>query len=149
MTNSAETRNGRKVAKPLGVYIITVSDFVAVGVVPLVAIMLLKGNPDVDIPFLSFLLPIPAMVASVWAMAGDNLGRLLLLGLVTVSSLLMITNSLGLLAGGVVTGPSAIRVGGAIVRGLFWIGINWWYFNREATVAYYKRHKLRDTVQSV
>jgi hypothetical protein len=34
---------------------------------------------------------------------------------------------------------------GTIVRGVFWIAINWWYFNRGETVAYYKRHERRGT----
>lgn len=143
MTSSVESHIRRKVERPFGVYLITAFDFIAVGVVPLIGIVLLNRMSEEEIPLANFVLGVSlavlAMAASVWALVGDNIGRWLLLALVTISSLLLITNSLILMAGGVATGRYAITAVGAIIRGLFWIGINWWYFNRKRTVAYYKR----------
>ena len=147
MPGTLEPSVGREIEKPLGIYIITVFDFITFGVVPLIGIVLLWGNAEVHMTFVSFLLPFPAMIASVWAMTGDNIGRWLLLGFVTVASLLTITNSLNLLAGGLVQGETAISAVAAVTRGLFWIGINWWYFNRQGTAAYYNRHKPLNIVE--
>jgi hypothetical protein len=145
MSDSEEMHSVRKIEKPFGVYVLTIFDFVAIGLVPLIAIVLVRDQPELDIPFLSFVLPLPAMVASIWAMTGDNFGRWLLLVFVTVTSILMIAGNLNSLAAGVLAGVDAIRAVGTIVRGVFWIAINWWYFNRGETVAYYKRHERRDT----
>ena len=144
MSSSAETHRSRKVERPFGVYVITAFDFIALGLVQLIGIIMLNRMSEEEIPLANFVLGVSlavlAMAASVWALAGDNIGRWLLLVLVTVSSLLLITQSVILMASGVATGRYAITAAGAIVRGLFWIGINWWYFNRKETVAYYKRN---------
>jgi hypothetical protein len=146
MSDSQEKQIGRKTEKPFGVYMLTISDFVAFGLVPLIAVVMVKDQPEVDIPFLSFVLPLPAMVVSIWAMTGDNFGRWLLLVFVTVTSTLMIVGNLNSVAAGLLTGLDALRAVGVIVRGVFWIAINWWYFNRVETVAYYKRHEPREIV---
>jgi hypothetical protein len=144
MSSHVESHIRRKVERPFGVYLITAFDFIAVGLVPLISTVLLNRMSEEEIPLAAFVLSVSlavfAMAASVWALAGDNIGRWLLLMLVTISSLLLITNSLILMAGGVATGRYALMAVGAIIRGLFWVGINWWYFNRNRTVAYYKRN---------
>src|SRR6267142_3378554 len=87
----------RRIAKPIGPYIITVFDFVAVGLVPLLSVVVVARRSDVDLPFVAVLvsvaLSILVMAASVWAWVGDNAGRWLLLVLVSVSSLLLILNN--------------------------------------------------------
>ncbi len=58
------------------------------------------------------------------------------------AAVLMIVNSAILLSGS----AAAVSQGGLtgnIVRGVFWIAANWWYFNRTSVVDYYKRAKDR------
>jgi hypothetical protein len=80
------------------------------------------------------------MAASVWALVGDNGGRYLLLGLVTINSVLLILDNLIIISDEQETGSSTTRSISWIVRATFWMGINWWYFNRRHVVAYFKQN---------
>ncbi len=145
--NTALTQTRESITKPVGVYFITIFDFIAVGLVPLIAIIWLNRQAEVELPFASLILRVSlavlAMAASIWAVAGDNPGRCLLLGLVTVSSVLMIMNSISFMISGEAVGTNVITAIGAGIRGLFWLGINWWYFNRRHVVAFYKQNNWR------
>lgn len=136
-----ETPIKRRISRPVGLYIITVLDFIAVGLVPLLTIVWTARNPEIDLPFYAVLvsvgLAVMVMAAAVWAWIGDNLGRYFLLGLVTLSSVLLILNNLIILSSG--DNSSSIRSIGWVIRASFWIGINWWYFNRQHVVAYFKQ----------
>ena len=130
----------RRIAKPLGLYIITVFDIIALGLVPLVSVLLLARREDVELPFVVVLiyvgLAFSVMGAAVWACIGDNAGRYLLLGLVTISSVLFIVNGAISVSDG---GSTSIASVGLIIRATFWIVINWWYFNRKHVVAYFRQ----------
>lgn len=119
----------RRIAKPLGLYIIAAFDFIAVGLVPLVSVLLVARRQEIELPFVAILisvgLAVMTMAASVWAWIGDNAGRYLLLGLVTVSSLLLILNHVIVISSDDTPGTTGIRSVGWIIRALFWIGINW------------------------
>lgn len=135
----------RRIAKPIGLYIIAVFDFIAVGLVPLLSVVLFARHADVDLPFAEVLisvgLPILVMAACIWAWVGDNAGRWLLLVLVTITSLLLILNNVLLMSGYDDSDSNGTRNVGWIVRASFWIGINWWYFNRRHVVAYFKQNR--------
>ena len=130
----------RRIAKPLGLYIITVFDIIALGLVPLASVLLLARREDVELPFIVVLISVglafSVMAAAVWACIGDNAGRYLLLGLVTISSVLFIANGAILVSDGGSTSPASV---GVIIRATFWIVINWWYFNRKHVVEYFKQ----------
>ena len=138
-----EAQVKRRVMKPLGLYIITALDFFAVGLLPLITIVWVARSSEGDVSFIGVLLSVglamSTMAASVWAFVGDNAGRYLLLVLVTLTSLLIIGNSL-LSLRSEDAGVSEIRSIGWVVRATFWIGINWWYFNRAHVVTYFKRN---------
>ena len=130
----------RRISKPLGLYLITAFDFIAVGVVQLISVVVVLRREEVEIPFVFVLvlvgLPIMAMGACAWALAGENAGRWALLLLVTVSSVLLILNRAVMLSsGGDSTG--GIVSAGWVIRAVFWLAINWWYFNRAHVVAYF------------
>ena len=107
-------------------------------------IKLSRVLPILQILLLS--LAIFTMAASIWAWVGDNPGRLLRLALVTLSSLIIIVNNIILMAQGVVVGPDVIKSVGNIIRGLFWIGIKWWYLNRKQTLAYFRQKRREEDV---
>ena len=72
---------------------------------------------------------------------GEDLGRVILLWAVTAVSILMIITSIGFLSSDQATGSKGFGLIGNLTRGLFWIGINWWYLNRKGVVDYYKQNK--------
>ena len=80
------------------------------------------------------------MGASVWACAGDNIGRWLLLTAVTFTCVLWIMNAVMILSNMELTSGEKPSVIGFISRGTLSLVLNWWYFNRKTTVAYYKRN---------
>jgi heme/copper-type cytochrome/quinol oxidase subunit 4 len=71
--NTALTQTRESIKKPVGVYIITIFDFIAVGLVQLIAIIWLNRQTEVELPFASFILRVSlavlAMAASIWALA--------------------------------------------------------------------------------
>jgi hypothetical protein len=134
----------RRLAKPIGLYIITVFDFIAVGLIPLATTVFAVRNDESELPFLvvviSVGLPVLVMAAAIWAWVGDNVARYLLLALITLLSVLLIINNVILVSSGEVSGDRVIPSVGVIVRASFWIGINWWYFNRRHVIAYFKQN---------
>ena len=79
------------------------------------------------------------MGASVWACVGDNIGRWLLLSAVTLTAVMWIVNAVFILSNMELSGSERPSVIGFISRGVISLVLNWWYFNRKTTVAYYKR----------
>ena len=139
-----EVQTQRRIAKPIGLYIISVFDFIAVGLIPLLTVIFAARNSESELPFavvvISVGLPVLVMAVTIWAWVGDNVARYLLLALITLVSVLLIINNVILVSSGEVSGGRAIPSVGVIVRATFWIGINWWYFNRRHVVAYFKQN---------
>jgi hypothetical protein len=139
-----QVQTKRRIAKPLGLYIILIFDFLAVGLIRLVTEIFAIRNSEAELPFLAVVfsvgLPVFVMAATIWAWLGDNVARFLLLALITLMSLLLIINNVILVSNGEASGDRAIPSVGIIVRATFWIGINWWYFNRRHVVAYFKQN---------
>ena len=139
-----EVQTQRRIAKPIGLYIIAVFDFIAVGLIPLLTVIFAARNSELELSFfvivISVGLPVLVMAASIWAWVGDNVARYLLLALITLLSVLLIINNVVLVSSGEASGDRAIPSVGVIVRATFWIGINWWYFNRRHVVAYFKQN---------
>ena len=133
----------RRIIKPLGVYFITAFDCLFIGLMPLIAMIYLSRQPDFEMPLFAFVTTITlcliVVAASIGAWCGDNFSRLLLLGGVSGLSAMIIYTNVRLIADGEVTGSEVIRNVGNIIRGVFWIGINQWYFRRRGTVSYYKQ----------
>lgn len=110
---------------------------------PLLTLGLFLRHSDAEFSFITTLLSVGlyfiVMGASVWACVGDNIGRWLLLSAVTLTAVGWINATLILSNMDLASGekPSVI---GFISRGIISLVLNWWYFNRKTTVAYYKRN---------
>jgi hypothetical protein len=135
----------RRIAKPIGLYIISFLDFAVVGLMPLLLVIIVARRPDAEVPFITVLLSVglamTVMAASVWACVGDSAGRWLLLAAVTLTCSLFILNYGVAIFSGETSGPTTV---GSVVRAgraAFWMGINWWYFRRSHVVAYYKQNR--------
>ena len=115
-------------------------DFLVVGVIPLLTFVLALRNSDAEVPFVLVLLSVAlyfcVMGAAVWAWSGDNTGRWILLATVTFVALQWIVNAVLVLSGS----DHKPRVIGFISRGATALALNWWYFNRKSTVAYFKQN---------
>jgi hypothetical protein len=133
----------KRIQRPLGVYIISIYDFVVVGVIPLLTFVLALRNSDAEISFFLIVLSVGmyvvVMAAAVLACTGENLGRWLLLSSVTFAAVSWIVNAsltLSQMANETYGRP---RVIGFISRGIVALAVNWWYLNRRSTIAYYKQ----------
>lgn len=135
----------RRIAKPLGLYIIAVFDFIAVGLIPFLTIFFAVRNTESELPMwvvmISLALPAFVMAAAVWAWVGDSAARPVLLVLVTLMSILLIINNIVLVSSGEIPREHAIRPTGVIIRASFWIAINWWYFNRRHVVEFFRQNR--------
>lgn len=69
----------RRIQKPLGVYIMAGYDFLVVGLIPLIGLLLALRVADEEVAFVTVLLSVflyfAMMGAAVWAGVGDNIGR--------------------------------------------------------------------------
>jgi hypothetical protein len=148
---AAPTPSRRRIAKPPGVIILTAFDGIAVGLVPLAALLFLDNISEGAVTgpeyYLSAFFHIVVVAAALGAFMGENFGRIVLLWAVTAISVLMIINGFSLIGDEEVRRSARLRQFGSITRGLFWIGINWWYLNRKGIVAFYKQdHQEGDQV---
>lgn len=138
------TPSKRRIAKPLGVSVLCVFDGIVIGLFPLILLIVLDRDPKLEISLLNYaltaIIDIAVVAAALGAFMGENAGRVALLWAVTLHSLLVILNSIALLSGDD-TQRLATGAIGNVTRGLFWIGINWWYFNRKGVVDYYKQNR--------
>jgi hypothetical protein len=133
----------KRIDRPLGLYFITIYDFLVLGLLPLLMFVLYLRNsdPEMSLPatILSVGLYVLVMTFSVWACIGDNIGRWLLLSVVTLTVVMWIINAFFILSTMDLSSGEKPSVIGFIPRGVLALALNWWYFNRRTTVAYYKR----------
>jgi hypothetical protein len=142
---TGSTPGRRRIARPLGIYIITVFDGIAIGLFPLILLIFLDNDPSIKISefdyYLSAVLRIIVVAAALGAMMGEEIGRRILLGAVTAVSISMILNTINYLSSRQEASPQSVGLVGNITRGIFWVIINWWYFNRKGVIEYYRQNK--------
>ena len=143
MQEAGTTTWKKRIDRPLGVYLITIYDFLVVGLIPLLTFVLFVRNSDTEMSLSATMLSVGLYVAvmafSVWACVGDNIGRWLLLSAVTLTAVMWIINAVFILSNMDLPSGEKPSVIGFISRGVMALALNWWYFNRKTTVAYYKR----------
>jgi|GEM_PF-3546851 len=142
------TPTRRRIAKPLGVYLITAFDAAFIGLFPLALLIWLDNEPSVMISpidyYVTAALRVIVVAAALGAVMGENLGRRILLWAVTAVSISMILSSVNYVSSDPATGTQGLGVFGNIPRAIFWVVINWWYFNRKEVVAYYRQNTERE-----
>ena len=121
----------------------TAYNIVVVGIIPLLTFVLAVRNSEAESSFILVLLTVAVyfcvMGAAVWAWSGDDMGRWISLAAVTFIALQWIVNAILALSGSDIVSDGKPRVIGFISRGSIALALNWWYFNRKSTVAYYKQ----------
>ena len=139
-----QTQNRRRIAKPIGLYILAGFNVVVFGLVPLLTILLSIRNTQQELALFDVMIsigfPLFIMAATAWALVGDNPARYALLALLTLWSIVVITNTIVLFSGEEAVSFRPSSVIGFTVRIVFWTAINWWYFNRAPVVAYFKQN---------
>ena len=139
-----QTQSRRRIAKPIGLYILAGFNFVVFGLVPLLTILLSIRNTQQELALFDVMIsigfPLFIMAATAWALVGDNPARYALLALVTLWSIVVITNTTVLFSSEEAVSFRPSSVIGFTVRTVFWTAINWWYFNRAHVVAYFKQN---------
>ena len=116
MQEATTTTRKKRIDRPLGVYLITIYDFLVVGLIPLLTFVLFARNSDTEMSLpatkLSVGLYVVVMAFSVWACFGDNVGRLLLLSAVTLTAVTWIVNAAFIGVSVFRIKPGAAKVGG-------------------------------------
>jgi len=139
-----QTQSRRRIAKPIGLYILAGFNVVVFGLVPLLTILLSIRNTQQELALFDVMIsigfPLFIMAATAWALVGDNPARYALLALLTLWSIVVITNTIVLFSGEEAVSFRPSSVIGFTVRIVFWTAINWWYFNRAPVVAYFKQN---------
>lgn len=133
----------KRALRPLGVWVLTILNSLVAGVLPLLALVAAMGG-NVAVPgtemtaMLLAGLGIGVIGASVGTWQRSDTARIVLLGLLALYHGL---NTLGSVMGLSTEGLPATEqasIYGSIVRGIFWIAINFWYFLRPKTRAWFQ-----------
>ncbi|MBV9786580.1 MAG: hypothetical protein JOZ51_00275 [Chloroflexi bacterium] len=133
----------KRALRPLGVWILTILNSLIAGVLPLLAVVAAMGG-NVAVPgtemtaMLLAGLGIGVIGASVGTWQRSDTARIVLLGLLALYHGL---NTLGSVMGLSIEGLPATEqasIYGSIVRGIFWVAINFWYFLRPKTRAWFQ-----------
>jgi hypothetical protein len=138
----------RRIERPVGVTVMAVYDVVVVGIIPLLTFVFSVRNSDAEVPFFIVLASVAlyscVMGTAVWAWFGEDTGRWMLLATVSFVALHWIINAILALSGSELVAGDKPRVIGFISRGSIALALNWWYFNRKTTVAYYQQSRKRE-----
>jgi len=137
-----ENVQNKRIAKPIGVYILTICIFLRFGVFQLIRDFDAMQDAEQQTPFLIAIILIGRNVfvggAAVLAYFGENWGRILLLVIVSLNVLWTIFS--------VITyfsyrenGQNITLIGNILFNPLFWLIVCWWYLNKENVVKYYKQ----------
>ena len=133
----------KRALRPLGVWVLTILNSLVAGVLPLLALVAAMGG-NVAVPgtemtaMLLAGLGIGVIGASVGTWQRSDTARIVLLGLLALYHGL---NTLGSVMGLSTEGLPATEqasIYGSIVRGIFWVAINFWYFLRPKTRAWFQ-----------
>src|ERR1044071_1857937 len=125
----------KRALRPLGVWVLTILNSLVAGVLPLLAVVAAMGG-NVAVPgtemtaMLLAGLGIGVIGASVGTWQRSDTARIVLLRLLALYHGL---NPLGSVMGLSIEGFPATEqasIYGSIVRGIFWVAINFWYFLR-------------------
>ena len=137
----------REIKRPLGVWILTIWDGLFAGLLPVITVLILYFNAEVQAALgmsvldlvLSILLGIAVVIAAIGAWLGNNAARIALVILVSVHYGLLAFNNVNLATAGVLSGTAQVKSWGRAFRSVVWIGINVWYFLGKRPRAYYDR----------
>ena len=112
----------------MGLYILGGIDFVVLGLIPLLTILLSIRNTKLELALLDVMIsigfPLFIMAATVWAVVGDNPARYVLLALLTLWSIVVVTNTIFLFSSEEAVSFRPSSVIGFTVRTVFWTVIN-------------------------
>ena len=133
----------RKKERPVGLWILPAFDAVAIGILPLVQLLIAYSNPDLEISvvILTFLaaLYLTVIAAAYGTWSGDNVWRLVLLHSTSLACIVMIVGNAQWIED-LLESPNLkiLDLIGNIYRGVVWLALNWWYLNRKKTKEYFE-----------
>lgn len=133
----------KRALRPLGVWILTILNSLIAGVLPLLALVAAMGG-NVAVPgtemtaMLLAGLGIGVIGASVGTWQRSDTARIVLLGLLALYHGLNTLGSVMGLSDPTIPAAEQASIYGSIFRGIFWIGINFWYFLRPKTRAWFQ-----------
>lgn len=129
--------------RPLGVWILTILNSIVAGVLPLLAVVAaLGGNVAVPGTEMTALLlaglGIGVIGASVGTWQRSDSARVVLLGLLALFHGLNTLGSVLGLSDQTIPATEQASIYASIFRAIFWTGINFWYFLRPKTRAWFR-----------
>lgn len=132
----------KRIHKPVGIYYLTIIVFLNFGVYQFLNDFIDLRENDNETPLLiaTILISLDVLSAgsAIWALIGENTGRISLLIFVTLNALwsvfvLIIAVSYRNLDSNI------LLFGFSLIKPLFLLGICWWYFTDKNVIAYYKQ----------
>lgn len=134
-------QSSHKVARPLGVWALTIYALIFAGIAPLLLylFLLISGNAaglGIDI-LLSLPVTVGVIVSAIGAWKGNEKARKSLLVFVTLHYALIALNNYWLVSSGEVPAEEQARLWGRVLRGFLYPAIYIWYFNKQTTKEFY------------
>jgi len=133
----------KRIERPIGVSIMTICDALFLGLLPLIGLYSLARQQEGEFPIVYFVLLITMcliiIASSIGAWLGEGFARRLLLRTVGGLTAMIVYYNFRELLGGDVVGAEIVKPVGYVIRGIFWVVINLWYFNRKGVLEYYNQ----------
>lgn len=130
--------------KPIGLYILTICLFFRFGVFQFITDFNAIGYSENETPLLIATILIARNVfvagAAIWALTGDNWGRISLLAIVSLNVLWTIFTLITFISFNQNEGNFRLFVNISL-NPVFWLVICWWYLNKKNVVKYYNRNE--------
>ena len=139
--NVAAVQASQKMARPPGVWILTIYALLFAGLAPLFlsVFLLISGNAAGSVLGLLFslLVSIAVIASAIGAWKGSEKARKTLLVFVTLQYVLVALNNFVLLNSGQIPEEEQTRFLGRVLRGFLYPAVYLWYFNRDTTKEFY------------
>lgn len=138
-----ENESENSIQKPVGVYVLTIAVFLRFGLIQFFNEFFALRDEDVKTPLLiiMILLGLSAFTAgaAVWALIGDNLGRITLLAFVSLNILWTVFSTI-LAVSYNESAFNTINFDLGLIQPVIWLVVCWWYFTRKNVVEYYQQN---------
>ncbi|HSH01093.1 MAG TPA: hypothetical protein VLL52_01155 [Anaerolineae bacterium] len=142
---SADEPSFERPPRPLGVPIMCTTNIILAGTVPLIRTFFQSQGNFFLLPAVTRLVGVALPILILWASwstwSGRDRGRTALLYLLTIYYAIQIFSYVIILQTGILDSTTTLVTILSILFAIAWVGFNWWYFLRPATLIYYRRPK--------
>lgn len=137
-----------KIRKPTGIFIVCGLVFLNFGLYQFIQDFMAMRNAEVETPViitaLIIGLDVLCALSAIWALLGDNAGRISMLAFLSLNMLWSVLVLIFAIADAKQDAagyydPEIFMFGFSLLKPFFLLGLCWWYFTQKKVISYYKQ----------